>query len=127
MTLENLEKLQDNELDAVIARSQEILQERDRKRKEQAMEDARAILLRAGLTPQDLAGKGKAVKHAHGKAPSYRTGHQYRHPANKTLVWNAKGQKPNWLRELERNGSKAVEVGETEGEDATASTLQKTG
>jgi DNA-binding protein H-NS len=110
MTLESLEKLQDNELEAVIARSQEMLRERDRKRKEQAMEDARAILLRAGLTPQDLAGKGKGARHANGKGPVYRTGHQYQHPVNKGLVWNAKGQKPNWLRELEKERKNALEV-----------------
>lgn len=110
MTLESLDKLQDNELESVIARSQELLLERDRKRKAQAMEDARAILRRAGLTPQDLAGKGKGPKHANGKGPVYRTGHQYQHPANKTLVWNAKGQKPNWLRELEAQGGRAIET-----------------
>jgi hypothetical protein len=36
----------------------------------------------------------------------------YQHPSDKTLVWLAKGQKPNWLRELEAEGGKAVEVPE---------------
>jgi hypothetical protein len=34
----------------------------------------------------------------------------YQHPAKKELTWNAKGQKPNWLRELEAQGGKPVEV-----------------
>lgn len=112
MTLESLEKLHDNELEAVIGRSQEILKDRDRNRKDKAMEEARAILLRAGLTPKDLTGKRKPGKGGKGTgtAPVYRGGHQYQHPAKKELVWNAKGQKPGWLRQLEAEGGRAIEV-----------------
>jgi len=44
----------------------------------------------------------------------YRGGNLYRHPSKPELVWNAKGQKPNWLRDLEKEGGKALEA------DATA-------
>ena len=54
----------------------------------------------------------RAKPHKNGnKAPVYHGGRQYQHPTNKALMWNAKGQKPNWLRELEASGGKAVEIG----------------
>jgi hypothetical protein len=34
------------------------------------------------------------------------------------LIWNAMGQKPNWLRELEREGGKALEVPEAANDNA---------
>jgi DNA-binding protein H-NS len=110
MTLESLEKLQDEELLSVIERSRALLNDRDAKRKEKALGDAREILARAGLTPQDLGHKRKGAKPGNGTRPTYHTGHQYQHPTNKALVWNAKGQKPNWLRDLEEQGGKAIEI-----------------
>ena len=62
-----------------------------------------------GLSLKDVAA-GKAPKNG-GKGPVYRKGTQYQHPTNKALTWNGGGQKPNWLRELEASGGKAVEVG----------------
>jgi hypothetical protein len=108
MTLESLEKLQDNELGAVIARAGELLKEHDRERKDKAMAEAGAIL--AGLSLKDVARKGRSVKHGGGKGPAYHAGHRYQHTAKKELVWNAKGQKPGWLRQLEAEGKKAVEL-----------------
>lgn len=109
MKLETLNDLKDEELQGIIARSNELLKERDRQRKAKALEDARAILARAGLSLRDVAlGKPKG---ANAKGPVYRGGRQYQHPANKALIWTAKGQKPNWLRELEAAGGKAVELG----------------
>src|SRR5580658_10699059 len=104
MTLDSLEKCGDDELRTAIARCEELLEQRDRQRKEKAMEQARATLAAVGLTLKDLNGKTKA------KGPVYRGGHQYQHPTNKTLIWKGHGQKPNWLRELEASGGKAVEV-----------------
>ena len=57
-----------------------------------------------GLTLKDLNGKHKP------KGAVYRGGHQYQHPTNKALIWKGHGQKPNWLRELEAGGGKAVEL-----------------
>ena len=62
-----------------------------------------------GLSLKDLA-KAKPLKNGNAKGPAYHAGHQYQHPTNKALTWNAKGQKPNWLRELETSGAKAVEL-----------------
>ena len=45
-----------------------------------------------------------------GKPLVYQGGRTYRHPSNPDLAWNAKGQKPNWLRSLEAEGGKPVEV-----------------
>src|SRR5664279_3895377 len=106
--LDSLEKLADDELQAVIDRSNELLKERDRQRKDKALEQARAILAGAGLSLKDVA--AKPHKNGNGKGPVYHGGRQYQHPTNKTLVWAAKGQKPGWLRELEAQGGKAIEL-----------------
>jgi hypothetical protein len=108
MKLETLETLKDDELRAVIGRAQELLKQHDRERKDKALEDARAILEAAGLALRDVAHKGKAGRNNNG--PVYHSGHRYQHPARKELVWTAKGQKPNWLRQLEKEGSRAMEL-----------------
>lgn len=104
-----LNGLEDEELQAVIGQCNELLARRDRERKNKALEDARAILAGAGLNLRDVAA-GKPHKNT-GKAPVYHGGHHYQHPTNKALTWNAKGQKPTWLRELEAAGGTALEVG----------------
>ena len=106
MKLDTLNELKDEELQAVIARSDELLKQRDRERKEKALEDAKAILARAGLSLKDIA---KPQKNG-SKGPVYHAGRQYQHPTNKNLTWNARGQKPTWLRELEVQGGKAIET-----------------
>lgn len=106
MKLDLLENLKDDELQAIIGRAGELLKEHDRQRKDKALADAGAILAAAGLSLKDVGRKGKA----RGKLPAYRGGHQYQHPAKKELVWNAKGQKPGWLRQLEAEGGRAIEV-----------------
>jgi DNA-binding protein H-NS len=111
MTLEalfkELETHEDDELRGVITRSDEILKKRDKERKEEALETARAILQIAGLTFQDAVGKAKNGK---AKSPAYRGGFRYQHPSKPELVWSAKGQKPTWLRELEAQGGHLKEL-----------------
>jgi DNA-binding protein H-NS len=107
MNLDLLEKLADDDLRAVIARSNELLAQRDRQRKDKALEQARATLAAVGLTLKDLTRKSPALK---SKGPQYHAGHQYQHPTNKALVWPGKGKKPHWLSELEAEGGKAVEI-----------------
>ncbi len=108
MKLETLDVLKDDDLRAVIGRAGELLKQHDRERKDKALEDARAILASAGLSLRDVAGKATSTQRS--KGPSYHSGHHYQHPANKQLVWTAKGQKPRWLRELEAEGKRPVEV-----------------
>jgi len=102
-----LNELQDDELRGTRGLIDEILQKRDEDRKAKAIIDARAILTAAGLTPRDLGGKAKGRS---GKGTIYHGGHTYQHPANKSLVWNAKGKKPGWLNALEAEGKTPVEV-----------------
>jgi DNA-binding protein H-NS len=102
-----LNELRDDELRAFISQAEGILKQRDDERKARAIEDARATLAAAGLTLKDLGGKGNKQN---GKGPVYHSGRTYQHPTDKSLVWNGKGKKPNWLRELEAEGKKAVEV-----------------
>ena len=106
MKLDSLENLNDDELQAVIGRAGELLKEHDRQRKDKALADAGAILAAAGLSLKDVARKPKGKP----KLPAYRGGHRYQHPTKNDLVWNAKGQKPGWLRQLEAEGGRATEV-----------------
>jgi H-NS histone family len=105
MTLDSLETLNDEQLQSVIDRAGDLQKQHDRERKEKALADARLILAGAGLSLKDVAMKGTRSKSA--KAPVYRSGHTYQHPTKPELVWNAKGQKPRWLRELEKEGREA--------------------
>ena len=102
-----LDGLQDAELRTVIEQSQGLLKQRDQERKAKAIEDAKTLLASVGLSLKDINAKrkGNGVK-----APTYKGGHLYQHPSNKALQWNAKGQKPNWLRELEAQGKSPLEI-----------------
>jgi hypothetical protein len=113
-----LDELKDDELRTTQGLIDDILRTRDEERKAQALENARAIdaralnekravLAAAGLTLKALGNNGKKKA---AKGPLYHSGHHYQHPTNKALIWNAKGQKPNWLRELEAQGGKAMEL-----------------
>jgi DNA-binding protein H-NS len=77
-------------------------------RKDKALEDARAILASAGLSLRDVASKAAGANRS--KVAAYRGGHAYQHPTKKELVWTAKGQKPNWVRELEAEGKRPVDT-----------------
>jgi DNA-binding protein H-NS len=106
MTPETLNKLNDDELRAVITSSQALLKDRDQERKENATAQAKALLESVGLSFKEVAGKPSR------RPVSYKAGSPYRHPSKPELTWNGKGQKPNWLRELEKQGLKAVEITE---------------
>jgi hypothetical protein len=116
--VDSLDALNDNELREVINHSQTLLKKRDEERKAKAIadvralrakteNDARALLESVGLSLKTLSGKSKKKG---GQAPLYKGGRLYQHPDNKGLIWKANGQKPNWLRELEAKGGRAVEV-----------------
>lgn len=113
-----LDALSDEELRSVIQQAQALLKRRDEERKAKALTDARALRAKAetdarallesvGLSLKSLGSKAK--KKGRLESP-YKGGHLYQHPSEKTLVWKANGQKPNWLRELEARGGRAVEV-----------------
>ena len=115
--VDSLDALNDNELREVINHSETLLKKRDEERKAKAIADVRALRAKAendartllesvGLSLKSVAGKGKKKG---GQAALYKGGRLYQHPENKTLVWKANGQKPNWLRELEAMGGQALE------------------
>lgn len=131
MKTDMLETLSDDELRAVRQRANELLQAHDEERKAKAIADARALKAKALNDARVLlASVGLSLKAVDGKsgrrAVPYKGGHLYRHPAKPELVWNAKGQKPNWLRELEREGGKPVEVTGAANDNAAPAT-KKTG
>ena len=107
MKIDTLDGLNDSELETVIARSQELLKQRDEERKAKALSEARALLASVGLTLKDLNGRRKEKGP---KAPVYHTGHAYQHPTNKALTWNGKGKPPGWIRALEAEGKTALEL-----------------
>lgn len=115
MTHETLSTLNDEELQQVIERSHELLKQRDKERKEHALAEARTLLSSVGLSLKSVAGKATR------RAVVYKGGRLYRHPSKPDLVWNAKGQKPNWLRELEKHGWRAEEM-EAANDNAPVST-----
>lgn len=113
-----LDGLNDEQLRGVITESQRLLKKRDEERKAKALSDARtlqakaqsearALLESVGLSFKSLSGKTKKKAD---QSPLYKGGRMYPHPTDKTLFWKANGQKPNWLRELEAKGGKAVEI-----------------
>jgi hypothetical protein len=101
-----LDAFSDEDLAEVKVLADKLLRHRDEERKSKALDEARATLAAVGLSLRDLS----MAKLKPAKGPSYKGGHTYQHPANKSLVWNAKGQKPKWLRQLEAEGEKAVHV-----------------
>jgi hypothetical protein len=105
-----LDAFSDEELGEVKVLADTLLKHRDEERKAKALAEARATLAAAGLSLKDLS----RAKIKPAKGPSYKGGHTYQHPVNKSLVWNAKGQKPKWLRQLEASGGMAVEVANDE-------------
>jgi hypothetical protein len=115
---DSLDALNDNELREVINHSENLLKKRDEERKAKAIADVRALRAK---TENDarmlLESVGLSLKHSSakskkrgGQGPLYKGGRVYQHPENKALIWKANGQKPNWLRELEASGGKAVEI-----------------
>jgi len=113
-----LDEFSDEDVQEVRVLCDKVLKARDADRKDKALEQARATLAAAGLSLRDLA-RAKAKPN---RGLSYRGGHVYQHPTNKTLTWNARGQKPTWLRELEASGGKAIE---SPAGDNPSSTLRK--
>lgn len=99
-----LDAYSDEDVREVRTLCDKVLKSRDDDRKAKAIDEARATLAAAGITLNDLA----RAKMKHVKGPIYKGGVSYQHPANKALVWNAKGKKPGWLVELEARGQRAV-------------------
>jgi H-NS histone family len=122
ISIATLNGLQDDELQTVIEQCQGILKQRDEDRKIKALNDARTLLASVGLSLKDLNGKSKPKV----KGAVYHAGHTYQHPTNKALLWNARGQKPHWLRELEAEGGKAAEI-EPANDNVASVSLRKTG
>jgi hypothetical protein len=113
-----LDALSDEELSNVIGQAQALLKKRDADRKAKALADARELQAKAqdeartllesvGLSLQTLRGRAKGKT---GRKPLYKEGCTYQHPTDKNLIWKANGQKPNWLRALEKQSKRAVAV-----------------
>jgi len=88
-----LEGFNDDEIRQIKVLADAVLKRRDDARNAEAIEQARERIAQAGLTFADVA----RVRMKAAKGPSYKGGHTYQHPADKALVWNAKGQKPKMV------------------------------
>jgi hypothetical protein len=103
MTLETLKLLTDDDLRGVIDRAGNLLKQRDRERKESALEQAKAILVQAGLSLKELS-RIKA-KGASGKAV-LPAGTKFVNPENPAEFYIAgKGRPPGWFEKLREKGS----------------------
>lgn len=100
MKLDSLNELKDEELLAVIGRSQELLKQRDDERKAKALSEARTLLASVGLSLKDLGGKKVAKKD--GWKPSQ--GRLYQHPDDPGKTWNGRGPHPGWVNDLIASG-----------------------
>lgn len=112
------------ELEQMVALAQSEIEERRRKRREEAMAEIRRI---AGTEHIAVRFDARPKPKKAGKAPVYQGGRHYRHPSKPDLIWNAKGQKPNWLRELEAEGRRAVELPPEPVNDNAPPPVKKTG
>jgi DNA-binding protein H-NS len=103
---ETLDTLKDEELQAVNVYAVSLLKKRTEERERDAVEKARAILAGVGKTFKDVVGKSRG---GNGRS-EYKAGTQYQHPEKKELTWSGKGQKPNWIRDLETAGKRPLEA-----------------
>lgn len=124
--LDLLTDLDDAALEAVIARAQELRRDRERSRRREALDQARAILAGAGLSVEDLMdgdarsggrantrpGSRPAARAAGGTRPSrassassVKAGTRYANPANPSQVYSpGRGRAPKWYAELKARG-----------------------
>ena len=107
--MEVMDLLKDDEIESLNAYGQGLLQDRDEKRKEEAIADAIARLAAAVLEPKDLIGKGAARRKRNGVA-GYKAGHTYQHPDDPSKVWKGTGVRPGWVKDLEAKGKKPNEL-----------------
>jgi hypothetical protein len=100
MTQEALKTLTDDDLRAVIAHANNLLKERDRERKESALEQAKAILAQAGLSLKGLA-KTKP-KRVH---ENLRAGMRFFNIENPDQIYEVgKGRPPGWFEKGRAKG-----------------------
>jgi DNA-binding protein H-NS len=101
-----IEKLSDDELEALAARAHEMLKSRQGQKRHEAVEQARSLLESVGLTFRDAEQLlGKERKKGPTTKPQHRQGSRFVNPADPGQTWTAgKGRKPKWLTELEARG-----------------------
>jgi hypothetical protein len=112
-----LESLDDEALQDVLRRAQELLKEREHSRQRDAIERARAILAEAGVSVQDMldaagrnsggkgARKGGGTPAGGGSSPMPRKGARYANPANPAQIHErGRGREPNWFKALRERG-----------------------
>lgn len=124
---DTLQNLSDDELKDLAARIDALLKERHAAARHGAIEQAREILDKVGLTFAHVVGRGKAKTGSGNtsqtagwsesssrsatrgtntsRSASYKAGARFVNPADPSQSWTAgKGRKPKWLTDLEANG-----------------------
>ncbi len=101
MAAVNLQEFSIGELENVIVEAKALIETKRREMKELAIAEARAILEKAGVSPQELARSKPAKK----LALNLKQGRKYLNPENRSEFWIAgKGRRPKWLSDLEARG-----------------------
>jgi len=99
-----LDGLDDAGLQEVMRRAGELLKERERAKQREAIDQARAILAGAGLSPQDLI--GTRTSGARKTGSSGRAGQRYANPDNPAQVYAVgRGRAPKWYAERKAAGT----------------------
>ena len=87
------------------------LAELQKERIEEARKDVSALLMKKGLTLQevypellDQSGR-KKIKKARTKAPP-----KYQHPEDATVTWTGRGRRPRWVEDILKKGGALEDI-----------------
>ncbi len=96
MPIPDMSALSDEELRAAIKSADALLKKRAGDTRQKAIDEAKAILAKAGLSLKDLGAGKPAAKAA--AAPPLKKGERVVNPDNPSEVWEAgRGRRPKWV------------------------------
>lgn len=90
----DLAKLNDDELDTIIAEAGKLKEHRQAARKEAAIESIRKIAAETGIDLAELVSQPLRKRTNVGRPP---VAPKYRNPSDATLTWSGRGKRPAWV------------------------------
>lgn len=103
----NIDKLDPQELDALIAAAAERKKTLHKERMAEVRNRLVQIAKDEGYTIEELFGTVKAKS---GPAKGRKVAPKYCHPKDPELTWTGRGKRPRWLQELLNSGKKLEEL-----------------
>jgi DNA-binding protein H-NS len=95
--MQDLMRLQENELERIINNAKQQLEERRNAKRLEVTEQIRELAKSVGLVV--MISKKKEGGRPFGKVPP-----KYRHPGHPEMTWAGRGMEPVWLRDLINEG-----------------------